>query len=504
MPAIQTTFVDLTSIVPAEWFNRLQKHLAGFLNLKVDVALTLDRVRILASDSDGVASAYIGGEMRRNDTTTSHIFAAESSGTYNVYVVATAAVDTFGVEVSLTTPATSPYRKVAEVDWDLTAGDITALRGVRARVEEHSHDGAYHDQIEHSDLLDPTTGDPHTQYVLPNATRPFTGTVGGVSPTETAQLTTKSYADSVLRTVPIAGVFYWPSNEAVPAGFLLAGGSAVSRTTYAKLFAKIGTTFGTGDGSTTFNLPDMRGRMAKGYETGSGDIGDASGALVHNHTQAGHTHKQNAHTHTTVAHTHNGATTGSSGSHTHTQGSSGSSPTHTHTAAAHTHSDGTMAVGNSTGSTLEARHAGTGDSGLFTLSDLDSYSSSTSHGHGDGGLITCDPSVLISGTSGYNSASHNHSPAQYAAVHTHAAGSVSGTSASGGGSGTGNNSVSHTHTNPTTASSGAHTHASGGSTGSASPGALSGGNVETGAGVGDDTGDATHPYVTVRAIIRYE
>lgn len=42
-------------------------------------------------------------------------------------------------------------------------------------------------------------------------------------------------------------------------GFLLCDGSAVSRSTYSDLFAKIGTTFGAGDGSTTFNLPDGRG-----------------------------------------------------------------------------------------------------------------------------------------------------------------------------------------------------------------------------------------------------
>lgn len=52
----------------------------------------------------------------------------------------------------------------------------------------------------------------------------------------------------------------------VPEGFLLCDGQAVSRTTYADLFAVIGTTFGEGDGSTTFNLPDLRSRFVKGKE----------------------------------------------------------------------------------------------------------------------------------------------------------------------------------------------------------------------------------------------
>ena len=55
--------------------------------------------------------------------------------------------------------------------------------------------------------------------------------------------------------------------EAAPTGWLLAAGSAVSRTTYATLFAAIGTTYGAGDGSTTFNLPDFRGVFPKGTGT---------------------------------------------------------------------------------------------------------------------------------------------------------------------------------------------------------------------------------------------
>ena len=55
-----------------------------------------------------------------------------------------------------------------------------------------------------------------------------------------------------------------------PAGWLLCAGQAVSRSTYAALFAAIGTTFGAGDGSTTFNLPDLRGRVAAGVDNMGG------------------------------------------------------------------------------------------------------------------------------------------------------------------------------------------------------------------------------------------
>lgn len=58
------------------------------------------------------------------------------------------------------------------------------------------------------------------------------------------------------------------AGSAAPTGWLLEDGSAVSRTTYATLFAVIGTTYGAGDGSTTFNVPDSRGRAAIGAGTG--------------------------------------------------------------------------------------------------------------------------------------------------------------------------------------------------------------------------------------------
>lgn len=57
-----------------------------------------------------------------------------------------------------------------------------------------------------------------------------------------------------------------------PSGYLVANGQAVSRSTYAELFAAIGTSYGAGDGSTTFNVPDLRGRTAVGADSGAGRI----------------------------------------------------------------------------------------------------------------------------------------------------------------------------------------------------------------------------------------
>jgi microcystin-dependent protein len=76
---------------------------------------------------------------------------------------------------------------------------------------------------------------------------------------------------------PPGTVQFYAANTA-PAGWVKANGAALSRTTYAALFAAIGTTFGAGDGSTTFNLPDMRGEFPRGWDDGRGvDTGRAIG-----------------------------------------------------------------------------------------------------------------------------------------------------------------------------------------------------------------------------------
>ena len=78
--------------------------------------------------------------------------------------------------------------------------------------------------------------------------------------------------------VPSGAVAHFAMNTA-PTGWLKANGAAISRTTYAALFAAIGTTFGSGDGSTTFNLPDLRGEFLRGWDDSRGvDSGRAFGS----------------------------------------------------------------------------------------------------------------------------------------------------------------------------------------------------------------------------------
>lgn len=101
-------------------------------------------------------------------------------------------------------------------------------------------------------------------------------------------VTTDKLNSSVVLT-PTGAVMAFAMNGA-PTGWLAADGSAVSRATYSALFAAIGTTYGAGDGSATFNLPDLRGYFVRGSGTnGDGTASDTFGAKQADELKS-HTH----------------------------------------------------------------------------------------------------------------------------------------------------------------------------------------------------------------------
>jgi microcystin-dependent protein len=122
------------------------------------------------------------------------------------------------------------------------------------------------------------------------------------------------------------------AGTAVPTGWLACDGTAVSRTTYATLYGVIGTLYGSGDGSTTFNVPDTRGRVFAGFAASGGHtdvstIGNNDGVAAANrrpkHRHTAHTHASgNGNILTDGAGTGSGAT-GSGGSATHFADASG-------------------------------------------------------------------------------------------------------------------------------------------------------------------------------------
>jgi microcystin-dependent protein len=98
------------------------------------------------------------------------------------------------------------------------------------------------------------------------------------TPTVGTDSANKNYVDTQVLAyagVPSGGVMQFAMPSA-PVGWLEANGAAVSRTTFANLFAAVGTYWGVGDGSTTFNVPDLRGEFVRGWDNGRGiDVGRA-------------------------------------------------------------------------------------------------------------------------------------------------------------------------------------------------------------------------------------
>lgn len=218
------------------------------------------------------------------------------------------------------------------------------------------------------------------------------------------------------KLVPTGAIFDWAGGVTPPGGYLLCDGSAVSRAAYADLFLVMGVTFGPGDGVTTFNLPDYRGRSPMGAGAGPGLTARLPGDILgeENHVLtvselATHTHLQNAHTHSItdpghdhsqVAHTHTIVDPG----HNHVQNA------HTHTQNSHTHTV------NITSGTESAQHA----HGIHFR--YNSAASSASNGSYNGGVgFSTDNSNLGMN----NSFQYDYVTSNQSANHTHL---VSGTS----------------------------------------------------------------------------
>lgn len=212
-----------------------------------------------------------------------------------------------------------------------------------------------------------------------------------------------------------AGVIAMFGAAAAPAGWLLCDGTAVSRTTYAALFAVIGTTFGVGDGSTTFNLPDLRGRFPLGKAAaGTGStLGGTGGTLEHTHTGPSHTHTGPSHTHSWSGST--GADATSAGSHLH------SGPLHDHSIA-HTHTFSDTSSTYSAANSVAVGVALAAGSHSHTVSGTTSVSSAANTGNAGSGNTSSD---------GSHSHSHSHSVSGSTGAEGTGATSTDGTGATG-------------------------------------------------------------------------
>lgn len=100
----------------------------------------------------------------------------------------------------------------------------------------------------------------------------------------------------------VAGIISMYGGASAPSGYLLCDGSAVSRSTYSDLYTAIGTTYGTGDGSTTFNVPNLKGKVPVGYNSADASF-DALGETGGTKTHTLQVSEMPSHSHSVVANT---------------------------------------------------------------------------------------------------------------------------------------------------------------------------------------------------------
>lgn len=253
-------------------------------------------------------------------------------------------------------------------------GDATANTPIRADLHDNN------DNDFANGLSDCITKSGRTQ---PTADLPMAGhkLVNLGEPTASSDSATKAYVDAAIAaataamSMPTGVMMSYGKVGAPPAGWLYCNGAAVSRATYANLFAVIGTTFGPGDGSATFNLPDFRGRFARGWN----DDAALDPARVFGSTQ----------TDDIESHTHTASSGGDTPDHTHGFAASGNTGT---VSAFHQHQIATRLANIAAGSVPVATDFSSAQGYMLSESE------NINHSHG----------FSVSGNTGGRSAVHTH------------------------------------------------------------------------------------------------
>lgn len=484
--------LDYGDVVHQGFFDPIQELLGASLpSLRIEVGnsstLTIsagtgnDQVTAALTNSTGTVAGFRWITSSINAT----LPGALTNGTGSVYITASdndfsgsvsapdAGTDySFAMEIKASgTPTTDLWRKVGEVD--VSGGAITAFRPMGGpRVTSEFTLAARPDTATQPGLLitgrasqsgdliqvrDSSGTMIHSVSPAGNITGTGDLTIGGdlrLTGATQANLTLVSDGTGrmVLQTVdsggiepgllPPVGSLMPYAGTTAPGGWLLCDGSAVSRSTYGNLFSVCGTAYGAGNGTSTFNLPNLKGRTLVGVDAAQTEFdtrGETGGAKEHTLTSAqlpSHTHSFSATSDSQGAHSHSASgTTGASGTHTHASGTlAASSSSHSHTASSST-------------------------AGSHEHSYNDNFANYVSYGNNftrqgsSSGVTDVGISGLINTTTG-TSGSHSHTITVSGGDHSH---TVSGSTGSGG---------DHSHSfSGSTDSGGAHTHSVSGTTG---------------------------------------
>lgn len=305
----QVDFVDGVTVVAADFLDRIQEIEAG---LAINMALAISGTALVLNAGSGnlVSSITIDEKFRYLETPQNLSFTgSDAAGSYGIFATTTATDSnpSFALEkvAGTGTPSSAAhYRKIATVSWNgsTTLSNLVQIAG----YDKHGH-------------MHTLTTDP-----LPAASVSSSQIVDGTIVLADLATSLQNYL------VPVGSVFSYAGSSA-PSQYLLCDGSEVSETTYAALFAALGTQFNNGsETSGYFRIPDLRGRVVAGIDNMGGSAASrlTSGGSGVTGTTRGAVGGTETHTLNSAQSGMPGHTVNADGGHTHTVGTD--TPDHSH------------------------------------------------------------------------------------------------------------------------------------------------------------------------------
>ena len=198
----------------------------------------------------------------------------------NPLITSYATTQQFTIKINASNLTTTPYLQISGIANPSSTAVIKKLNASKTEVPLEAGDllinGIYKFQRNST----------NNAWIVLNPEKPFVNLANGTPATSTTA--------GIQTLIPIGNITMWSSTGGIPTNYLICEGAAISRTTYGNLFSVIGTIYGAGNGSTTFNVPDFRGLFPRGFDGGRGiDPGRTFGSFQdmaiqsHNHVVGG-------------------------------------------------------------------------------------------------------------------------------------------------------------------------------------------------------------------------